>query len=994
MIFDGWFHDPAFTEPLRLDGMYYYPHKNVTLYAKWSEGYIVTYDANGGYIDCDPDNTETLDYVVAKGQAAYGWNGHRDGKVFAGWFLDRDCTVNANISLAMDTAGYVPTADVTVFAKWVDPDEAAILVNPEDYVGQVGDWATFRVQDTAIYYGTDLTWRWEYFDGTAWSDVVPAATGSTLSFEITAENKGYLYRCVVTDQLGNSVVSTAARIVEPATELVITVQPTNYVGHIGDTANFTVEATGDGLTYQWQWFNGSAWANSDIVGNKTNTLSPEMNEERLAYQYLCVITDSHGNTVTSNPVKLILRQPIEITVQPVTYIGQVDDTAIFTIEAEGSNLTYQWQYRDVGGSWKKSSATTTIVRCPVTAARIGREYRCVISDDQGNTLTSEAASIRKDFSTITFNANGGYFNNDESLTEISFNLPYGKPLSWLSWDTVVDHPDGGNAKMADDFYLNQDGSGDAIDWDYVPTGDMTFYVNWKQTSNYLFHANGGHIDFDGSILDYMRIRAPMGYENTEYVSEDYLVDDGREFMGWYAEPECVNLVIAPGAAYVMNEPEIHLYAKWSEAAGHTVTFHANGGLLDYRTYDQTPFFVKAGDAIGFEVGVNNGDMIFTGWNLAADGSGQEVDPYTFEPAADVTIYAQWEEKAPVNYCTVTLDANGGGWFNDDTDQTTQVFQVEQGTTFQNYSNLFVGSDKTFTGWFRTADGVGQVYDLYGMLVTEDVTIYAGWADKYTVTYNANGGWFYNDRRWTVLTQTVAHGGSCWAPGTVTNPNIHLVVEAWYFDAACTDLAVAADSSFIPTADVTLYPKWVEGYVISWNASGGSFSEDPTIAVRKGSYVYNGPNVTSPDGRLLAGWAYAPDSHEADIDFNHESFMPTRDTTLYAVWASDLDIGYAYFDANGGYFNRDTQLNWVEIPFITGGDNEGEGNWNEVPDAYSFDGSPFLGWNSEPNGDGYWLEGWGSYFVSGDVYYAIWGETAAPVVTFDANGGYFSHFGEV
>ena len=191
MIFDGWFHDPAFTEPVRLDGQYYYPHKNVTLYAKWSEGYIVTYDANGGYIDCDPDNTETLDYVVAKGQAAYGWNAHREGKVFAGWFLDRDCTVNANISLAMDTAGYVPTADVTVFAKWVDPDEAAILVNPEDYVGRIGEWASFEVQTTATYGGADLTYRWEYFDGTAWSDVVPAADGSTLPVEITADTLGY-----------------------------------------------------------------------------------------------------------------------------------------------------------------------------------------------------------------------------------------------------------------------------------------------------------------------------------------------------------------------------------------------------------------------------------------------------------------------------------------------------------------------------------------------------------------------------------------------------------------------------------------------------------------------------------------------------------------------------------------------------------------------------------------------------------------------------------
>jgi len=995
MIFDGWFHDAACTEPLRLDGTFYYPHKNVTLYAKWTEGYIVTYNANGGYLDYGEGFTEILDYAVHKGQAAYGWNAHRDGKVFAGWFLDRNCTVNANISLTMNTAGYVPTADVTVYAKWVDPDEAAILVNPEDYVGRIGGWANFEVQTTATYYGADLTYRWEYYDGSAWNDVAPAAGSSTLSLEITAENLGYQYRCVVTDQSGNSVVSSAARIVEPATELAITAQPEDYVGQIGDTFSFTVEATGDGLSYQWQYSgnNGSSWSKSGLSGNKTNTVTAEFTEARLQYLFRCVITDSRGNKVTSNAVRLE-EATLAITAEPVDYIGQIGDHASFTVAAIGDGLSYQWQYSSNGTSWYKSTMTgnkTATLSGEFTEARLKYFFRCVITDQSGESITSEAVRLHKDFSTITFNANGGFFNNDGSLTEISFNLPYGKPLSWLNWDSVVDHPEGGNAMMAEDFYLNPDGTGDAIDWDYVPTGDMTFYVNWKQTSNYLFHANGGHINFNGTNLDYMRNRAPMGYENTEHISQEYLVSDGREFLGWYAEPECVNLVIAPGATYVMNEPEIHLYAKWSEVAGHTVIFHANGGQLDYRTYDQMSFFVKEGDAIGFEVGVNNNDHIFVGWNLAADGSGQEVDPYAFVPTADVTIYAQWTEKDPVNLCTVTLNANGG-YFNDDPEQTTQVFQIERNTTFQNYLSASNSEGKLFTGWFRTADGVDRVYDLYSMLVTEDVTLYAGWADKYTVTFNANGGWFGNDRNWTVLTRKVARGSRCWSPNVV-NPDVHLALEGWYFDAACTDLAFISDAEFVPTGDVTLYAKWAAGYVISWNANGGFISEDVTTTVLKGRNVNYGPYVTAPDGKMLAGWAYSPDSHLPDINFMYEQITPTQDIVLYAVWTAD--IGYAYFDANGGYLNGDVNQTWVQVPFVvTGYDpDSGEANWNDIPSiAYSLDGRGFLGWNSDPDGDGYWLWSGENYFDSGAVFYAIWDETAAPVVTFDANGGYFDYLG--
>ena len=91
----------------------------------------------------------------------------------------------------------------------------------------------------------------------------------------------------------------------------ITAQPADFVGELGDSASFTVEAEGYGLTYRWQvWNNG--WADSGSSGNKTARLhSITITEARLGYRYRCNVTDANGNTVTSDEVRMRLPQQEE-----------------------------------------------------------------------------------------------------------------------------------------------------------------------------------------------------------------------------------------------------------------------------------------------------------------------------------------------------------------------------------------------------------------------------------------------------------------------------------------------------------------------------------------------------------------------------------------------------------------------------------------------------------------------------------------------------------
>ncbi|MCC8029727.1 MAG: hypothetical protein LIO75_08050, partial [Lachnospiraceae bacterium] len=79
------------------------------------------------------------------------------------------------------------------------------------------------------------------------------------------------------------------------------------------------------------------------------------------------------------------------------YTGEVGDTATFTVEAEGDDLSYQWQYSSNGGTtWLNSGQTgaaTATISVQVKESRDGQQYRCVVTDGSGNTVTSDAATL-------------------------------------------------------------------------------------------------------------------------------------------------------------------------------------------------------------------------------------------------------------------------------------------------------------------------------------------------------------------------------------------------------------------------------------------------------------------------------------------------------------------------------------------------------------------------------------------------------------------------
>ena len=89
---------------------------------------------------------------------------------------------------------------------------------------------------------------------------------------------------------------------------------------------------------------------------------------------------------------------LKLLSQPVNANLPIGETAVFAVEATGSDLTYQWQYRtSATGKWANASATgnkTATLKVPATAGRNGYQYRCKITDGNGNVLYSDAATLK------------------------------------------------------------------------------------------------------------------------------------------------------------------------------------------------------------------------------------------------------------------------------------------------------------------------------------------------------------------------------------------------------------------------------------------------------------------------------------------------------------------------------------------------------------------------------------------------------------------------
>lgn len=189
-------------------------------------------------------------------------------------------------------------------------------------------------------------------------------------------------------------------------------QPKNATARIGDTVSFTIEVQGGRgpYTYKWQISEGnSPWRDADASrGNgfdrATFTFTVRDDEFYTGYGYRCVVTDADGKTVTGNTVAVLEKtEPLAILTQPKNITASAGGVANFVVAVTGGKApyTYKWQvaagnssWRDADGSWSigyNADAFSFSVRDD--QFYIGYEYRCVITDAAGKSVTSKTVTV-------------------------------------------------------------------------------------------------------------------------------------------------------------------------------------------------------------------------------------------------------------------------------------------------------------------------------------------------------------------------------------------------------------------------------------------------------------------------------------------------------------------------------------------------------------------------------------------------------------------------
>ncbi|MDY4140211.1 MAG: LPXTG cell wall anchor domain-containing protein [Eubacteriales bacterium] len=192
-------------------------------------------------------------------------------------------------------------------------------------------------------------------------------------------------------------IETRHAILHVASKFDITGQPQDVTTEAGKTATFTVAATGDELTYQWQKNVNGTWTN--LSGETASTLSIPATLTDNGSEYRCVIKDAisdkqpGGYTLTSNPAALTVVSAPAITSHPQDVTTEAGKTAVFTVAATGTGLKYQWQQQNGSGWADLSGETGTSLTVTATTENSGSVYRCQVTSSYNTVVLSKSAAL-------------------------------------------------------------------------------------------------------------------------------------------------------------------------------------------------------------------------------------------------------------------------------------------------------------------------------------------------------------------------------------------------------------------------------------------------------------------------------------------------------------------------------------------------------------------------------------------------------------------------
>ena len=156
---------------------------------------------------------------------------------------------------------------------------------------------------------------------------------------------------------------------------IITTQPLSVAISAGNLATLSVQAAGDGLTYQW-------FADDvEVAGARSPDLSTSSGGIfRVVVSNVAGMVTSDSATVTVSPIVVAPT----ITKQPQSLTLALGANATFTVNASGTDLMYQW----FDGTGLLANATKAILKTPIAGT-----YHVVVSNSAGSVRSNDVTFI-------------------------------------------------------------------------------------------------------------------------------------------------------------------------------------------------------------------------------------------------------------------------------------------------------------------------------------------------------------------------------------------------------------------------------------------------------------------------------------------------------------------------------------------------------------------------------------------------------------------------
>jgi hypothetical protein len=323
------------------------------------------------------------------------------------------------------------TASLTVTAADTKP---AITTEPASVTVSAGQTATFTVTATGT---APLMYQWMQGTTNVGTNSASYTTPAT-----TSGNNGEKFSVTVSNSAG-SVMSSAATltVTAAATKPSITTQPANVTVNAGQTATFSVVATGTApLTYQW------LQGTTKVGTNSASYTTPATTSGNNGEKFSVTVSNSAGST-TSSMATLTVNTPAtkpSITTQPSNVTVTVGQTATFTVVANGTApLSYQWTQAGANVGTNSASYTTPATKLTDNGAAIQVTVSNSVGSTPSNTvtLTVNSAPPPSSVNVLTYHNDIGRTGqnlNETILTTSSLNSTNFGKKSFLSTDGLVD----------------------------------------------------------------------------------------------------------------------------------------------------------------------------------------------------------------------------------------------------------------------------------------------------------------------------------------------------------------------------------------------------------------------------------------------------------------------------------------------------------------------------------------------------------------------------